>query len=353
MRATGRFAEVVAIYMDEPPEIESVYEITRSPSIIVVPFFVADGSHTQEDIPTDLRLSPDPRRIPYSVPAAVEGRAVYYTSAVGMEPSVADVIVDLARDAGAPLHAKRAITDPWAGFPQAGLDTLRTMQFPFCYGQVVVEKHDQAFEIHRMDDAGQQKMDSPAALRDHLIYDANGNFRALRTGTDLRGGWRVEVEGHERLLAVLETIYPGIWIDYAQHQEGMMPVQTVQQVVERQTGLYKRVGKLPENMLPGLVNAHCGLCVRKPAWFDAASASSAGKRLPCPEPCQCWMSFALRQVEALRVDQQNLDLTPDEMASLRATLQAAIEHPAQDVRPAEYTDSRNPARLRALLARLQ
>ena len=33
------------------------------------------------------------------------------------------------------------------------------------------------------------------ALREYLAYDANGNFRALRTGTDLRGGWRVEVEG--------------------------------------------------------------------------------------------------------------------------------------------------------------
>src|SRR5262249_36668267 len=136
MRETGRFAEVVAIYMDEPPEIESVYEITRSPSIIVVPFFIADGSHTQEDIPSDLRLSPDPRRIPYSVPTVIDGRAVYYTSAVGMEPSVADVIIDLARDAGAPLHEKRQNGDPWAGFPLAGLDTLRQTQFPICYGQV-------------------------------------------------------------------------------------------------------------------------------------------------------------------------------------------------------------------------
>jgi sirohydrochlorin cobaltochelatase len=351
MRETGRFAEVVAIYMDEPPEIESVYAITRSPSIIVVPFFVADGSHTQEDIPTDLRLSSDPRRIPYSVPTLIDGRAVYYTSAVGMEPSVADVIVDLAREAGAPLREKRENTDLWTGFPQAGLDLLRIIQFPFCYGQVIVERRDQAFMIRWTEDKDQelQQIETPAVLREFLAYDANGNFRALRTGTDLRGGWQVEVEGYERLLAVLETIYPGVWIDYTQHQEGKLPVQTVQQVVERQTGLYKRVGRLPENLLPGLVKAHCGLCVRNPTWFEATSDQ---KSLPCPEPCQCWMSFALQEVEALRGDQHSLDLTPDDIASLRAALQAAIEHPAQDVRPAEYSDPRNPARLRALLARL-
>ena len=32
MRAEGRFAEVAAFYMEEPPEIEKLYELTSSPT---------------------------------------------------------------------------------------------------------------------------------------------------------------------------------------------------------------------------------------------------------------------------------------------------------------------------------
>ena len=64
------------------------------------------------------------------------------------------------------------------------------------------------------------------------------------------------------------------------------------------------------------------------------------------------MSFALQQVEAERGVKMSLDFSPDELQSLRAALRTAIRRPDDDIRPAEYEDSRNPARLRALLARL-
>ena len=68
----------------------------------------------------------------------------------------------------------------------------RTASYHFLE-QVLREDKDQAFVIHRADHGGQgtRNVDNPAALREYLTYDANGNFRALRTGTDLRGGWRV------------------------------------------------------------------------------------------------------------------------------------------------------------------
>jgi sirohydrochlorin cobaltochelatase len=73
----------------------------------VVPLFVADGYHTQEDIPEDIGLTTD-YRTGYDVPTTVDGHRVWYTGAVGTDPLVADVLLERARDAGAPVPADRA-----------------------------------------------------------------------------------------------------------------------------------------------------------------------------------------------------------------------------------------------------
>jgi sirohydrochlorin cobaltochelatase len=348
MRTEGQFAEVLALYLDEPPEIDTMYAMTHSASIIVVPFFVAGGTHTQEDIPRALQLSPNPRRLGYSVPAHVEGRTVYYMPAVGMEPSVYELILDLCKAAGATLKPPQPSRDPWIGFPKAGLDQLQNMQFPTHFGQLLIKANSDQLIIQHIDDpAPNQYVDSPAALRQLLSLDAHGNFRALRTGIDMPRGWYVQVNGFEALLAVLETIYPTAWIDYVDQQSDMLPIQTMAQVAERQTGIYRLVAKLPSSQLPNIVAAHCGGCVRHATWFDGSAVDG---KLPCPEPCQCWMSFALQQVEAERESKVGFEFSPDELRSLQVALDTAVSQ--TDARPAEYEDPRNPSRLRALLTRL-
>src|SRR6056297_2463008 len=69
--ATGRFDEVQALFMDEQPEIDDVTEYFESDDIVVVPLFVADGYHTEEDIPEDMGLTDD-YRTGYDVPAVVD-----------------------------------------------------------------------------------------------------------------------------------------------------------------------------------------------------------------------------------------------------------------------------------------
>jgi sirohydrochlorin cobaltochelatase len=102
IRAQGRFAQVEALFMDEAPEVEALTEHVHTEDIVVVPLFVADGYHTQEDIPEDIGLTDD-YRDGYDVPAHVDGRRVWYTGAVGTDPLVADVLLERARDAGAPV----------------------------------------------------------------------------------------------------------------------------------------------------------------------------------------------------------------------------------------------------------
>ena len=100
IRETGRFDEVGALFMDEEPEVDDVAAFFESDDVVVVPLFVADGFHTQEDIPEDMGITDDYRQ-GYDVPATVDGTDVWYAGAVGTEPLMADVLLERAADAGA------------------------------------------------------------------------------------------------------------------------------------------------------------------------------------------------------------------------------------------------------------
>ncbi|MGZ0745691.1 CbiX/SirB N-terminal domain-containing protein [Haloparvum sp. AD34] len=102
LRELDRFDEVKALYMDEDPEVDDVADFFEADDVVVVPLFVADGFHTQEDIPEDMGLTDD-YRTGYDVPSEVDGHRIWYAGAVGTEPLMADVILERAADAGADL----------------------------------------------------------------------------------------------------------------------------------------------------------------------------------------------------------------------------------------------------------
>ena len=94
------FAEVIDAYMEEPPLIADWATLTSAPNVIVVPFFIADGLHSFQDIPVLLGMESEPtaaasqievfRRNPYHL----HGRQIYYSSAIGTEPLLAEVMLD-------------------------------------------------------------------------------------------------------------------------------------------------------------------------------------------------------------------------------------------------------------------
>ena len=102
VRAMDRFDEVQALYMDEEPEVDDVTDYFEAEDVVVVPLFIADGFHTQEDIPEDMGLTDD-YRTGYDVPAAVEDHRIWYAGAVGTEGLMADVVLERAAEAGADL----------------------------------------------------------------------------------------------------------------------------------------------------------------------------------------------------------------------------------------------------------
>ncbi|NHN48875.1 hypothetical protein G9464_14900 [Halostella sp. JP-L12] len=100
IRERGRFDEVKALFMDEDPEVDDVTDFFESDDVVVVPLFIADGYHTQEDIPEDMGLTDD-YRTGWETPGEVDGHRIWYSGAVGTEDLMADVVLERAGEAGA------------------------------------------------------------------------------------------------------------------------------------------------------------------------------------------------------------------------------------------------------------
>ena len=51
IRARNTYGEVISSYMEEPPLIADWQKISHQPNVVIVPFFIADGLHSYQDIP--------------------------------------------------------------------------------------------------------------------------------------------------------------------------------------------------------------------------------------------------------------------------------------------------------------
>src|SRR5438132_126016 len=105
IRALGRYANVLNVYMEEFPLVSDWRVLTNTPNVVVVPFFISDGLHSYEDIPVLLGITEERpasaterknhdifRRGPYQI----DNRLLFYASSIGTDPRVADIIVEQA-----------------------------------------------------------------------------------------------------------------------------------------------------------------------------------------------------------------------------------------------------------------
>jgi sirohydrochlorin cobaltochelatase len=100
--ASGVYGEVLAAYMEEAPLIAEWDKLSTQPNVVVVPFFIADGLHSYEDIPVLLGIaeqspgaaSAGQHAVFARNPYRLRGRTLYYASSIGTEPGFAETILD-------------------------------------------------------------------------------------------------------------------------------------------------------------------------------------------------------------------------------------------------------------------
>ncbi|MFN8507445.1 MAG: CbiX/SirB N-terminal domain-containing protein, partial [Dehalococcoidia bacterium] len=269
LAATGRFAEVVTIFLEQEPHMSRVLELTAAERVIVVPLFIADGWHVGESIPSDLALDgPETRR---------DGRVLRYARAVGTHPAVADVILDLAGEGAAP--ARPAAIPAW-------VESAFAAGVPFAFGELAVR-----FE------RGAAMVEPPVAGREIDISRVpgmvrerpGGGYRPLTGEVGLPGGWSVRCETAPALFAALETVYPLAAVHAGQEADGGLRVVELEAVLARQSGRYGTVAAAGEGVRAAAVRATCGRCVRSPRWALPPGVplepAAGGIAIPCPEPC--------------------------------------------------------------------
>jgi sirohydrochlorin cobaltochelatase len=133
IRALGKYAAVLNVYMEEPPLVSDWRKLTETRNVVVVPFFISDGLHSYEDIPvllgiavrhpersrgiplqnaqvtsrdssTSLRsarndMASSGRDIFRRNPYTIDNRSLFYASSIGTDPGVADIIIEQANAA--------------------------------------------------------------------------------------------------------------------------------------------------------------------------------------------------------------------------------------------------------------
>jgi sirohydrochlorin cobaltochelatase len=108
IRALGKYAAVLNVYMEEPPLVSDWRKLTKTRNVVVVPFFISDGLHSYEDIPVLLGIANGGsrtgslaargeifRRNPYRI----GGRNLFYAPSIGTEAGLADIILEQALNA--------------------------------------------------------------------------------------------------------------------------------------------------------------------------------------------------------------------------------------------------------------
>lgn len=262
IQQSGLVASAVDAYLEVAPTIATLFERTRQPHVIAVPFFVASGAHATMDVPSALGIQYG------DFPAQSNGRMIYYTATIGEDDAILDVITEMVRETGVTIGAS-AVASPWDGLPRGGsaelIAALRERE-SLRFGQLLLTKT----KVAPVESTRHYRFDSPADLRRHLRETP---FRPLASSVDLPADWWVEADSLQHIPAIVETVYPGALSDWAGRGEVMPPVFDRAEVA---------TATVRQN-----ISEVCNDCIKRPIWYDALPSTTS---IPCKRPCDWFMS---------------------------------------------------------------
>lgn len=278
------YALVTDAYMEEQPFIADWAKLSTTPNVVVVPFFISDGLHSYQDIPVLLGIEAEvgPAASQTEVfrqnPHKLQDKTLYYSSAIGTEPLLADVILDQITDFDEkhkPSHAKQ--------FPQETLSaTLKELVQigKTNIGQIAIHPDlcEFSYALFHMDDkdlatqpafGGLEQHHGPDDARDLSTYAEDGDYRFTKGKINLRRGWIMTLDTEQDLLRALDSFYPGCTALFIRHSEGTLPVENLREKLSRQTGMYRYAGSISDAGAQDLVKKVCGPahnCAKKILW---------------------------------------------------------------------------------------
>ena len=272
------FAAVLDAYMEEAPFVADWHTLTSTPNVIVVPFFIADGLHSFQDIPVLLGIESEVGAAASELevfrhnPISLHGRSLYYSSAIGTEPHLADVILDQVMDfdrkhgATAEVLATKGETINqsllrWLGEGRRSI------------GQVAIESLTEGgYRLRHVSDVGQEGMkawSSVDEVREIVRADDAGKFRPLKSAPTLKRGWVLDLRTVEELRAALDIFYPAaLGMFQKQEMSTLLPV-SLREMLGRQTGMYRFARTIKDEAAMEMIATQCDSqtkCARRILW---------------------------------------------------------------------------------------
>jgi hypothetical protein len=227
--------------------------------------------------------------------------------------------------------------------------------------QVRIARSGSGYELRHVAD----KAFSPDSLRPVKSQDARslaqlsatGAFRPVKSAPNLQRGWRIETADDEELEAVLNQLYPGAIADWLAARQAPPPVTHFREFTGRQAGMYRITAMLNDAQAARVIRACCAerFCLKRRLWTVEAlkpDAPAEKSLIQCLEPCAVFLEFAR---QARRIEQEGrvrVDLTPGEMAALRAAIERALAVAGTTPLEGDMSSLANPRRLQLVMDKL-
>lgn len=95
--ANAPFAQVIALFLEEPPEVAHWPKWVANPNVLVEPLLIGEGLHGGEDLPPMFGLDPDDwtRRDDDALFSQAHGRDIWFFRGIGSDPEIVDVALDI------------------------------------------------------------------------------------------------------------------------------------------------------------------------------------------------------------------------------------------------------------------
>jgi hypothetical protein len=225
--------------------------------------------------------------------------------------------------------------------------------------QVLIRRVGESFELQHADDGDDTafRMIAIAELRELAQSAHTGAFRPLRAAPNLRRGWYCQAANPAELEIALEHLYPGFLADWHAAQSGH-PATPYRDYTRRQTGMYRLAALADDAQAAHITRVGCDarFCLKRRLWSAptlAADAPDGKSIIPCFEPCALLLEFARKAVRITQESKVPVEISPSDLQTIRAALQAALEHPDPGLREADFGSPANPRRALSVLEQLR
>ncbi len=131
-----------------------------------------------------------------------------------------------------------------------------------------------AYSLCHLEDAGREDLklhEGPSAARPLSFFDAQGEYRPLKTAPNLQRGWRLTLANAVELRQALDHFYPAMTALWLSFQEGTLPVVPLRETLGRQTGMYAATKRLLDEEGQQTVGSACAAsnCLKRTLWAFA------------------------------------------------------------------------------------